>query len=116
MILITFKARRLVWLHAFARNERWKEELLLTREELRRLGAWYSHEIKRTHALTIEIAKNVTLTKGQDGNRFLRGHIALMWEKYFQLCALREGLPKMAKEGGVSLNPEGLHLGPNHDS
>ena len=40
-------ARRLQWLHCFTRNERWKEELLLVREEIRRVGAWHQYEIMR---------------------------------------------------------------------
>lgn len=36
-----FTARRLHWLHLFSRNERWKEEVLLVSEEIRRVGESY---------------------------------------------------------------------------
>lgn len=39
-------ARRLNWLHAFTRLERWKEELLLVNEEIRRLKKWYMFYIE----------------------------------------------------------------------
>jgi hypothetical protein len=37
------QARRIQWLYAFQRNERWKEQVLLSAEELRRLGATQLH-------------------------------------------------------------------------
>ena len=46
LILHRYLARRLKWVHAFAALERWKEELLRTGEEIRRLGAWYDHKVK----------------------------------------------------------------------
>jgi hypothetical protein len=39
-------ARRLRWVHAFAALERWKEEVIRTEEEIRRLGAWYDHQTR----------------------------------------------------------------------
>jgi hypothetical protein len=37
-------ARRLRWVHTFASNERWKEEVIRTKEEIRRIGAWFNHQ------------------------------------------------------------------------
>lgn len=37
---------RLEWIHARAGNERWKEQLDLVTEELRRLPLYFSHEVE----------------------------------------------------------------------
>jgi hypothetical protein len=35
-------------LHLFSRNERWKEEILLTLEEMRRVGHWHLAKMRAT--------------------------------------------------------------------
>jgi translation initiation factor 2B subunit (eIF-2B alpha/beta/delta family) len=83
MPLITLPAQRLQWLHLFARNERWKEEVLLTVEEIRRLRQWH-----KTKARNAEISAMEVLLSGDDwedrGLRSLRNSISIEANRIYQ--------------------------------
>jgi hypothetical protein len=49
-----FTAQRLQWLHLFARNERWKEEVLLTMEEIRRLQQWHGSKANNAEVVAMD--------------------------------------------------------------
>jgi hypothetical protein len=51
----------LEWLHAFQSLERWKEEFLLLKEELLRLGAWHRYQIQTTTQMIREAEADLTL-------------------------------------------------------
>ena len=67
-------------MHLFTSLERWKEEVLLLREELRRIGAWYQHWIQ--HAEDSLAADLNSLSRRQ---RF--GWQTLIREKIYRLKA-----------------------------
>ena len=91
------EARRLVWVHCFARCERWKEELLLVSEELRRVGAWYCHHINRAAKAAINASD--AIPRGPDGKRFIGGLRSLLWLKHAALLDAYNSLPQLSKEG-----------------
>ena len=87
----TLSARRLEWLHCFSRNERWKEEVLLTIEELRRLG--------ETHRYWLNQAKkNATDSVQYKTNWIDRGYLGMLQWQVKILEIDYNSLPTMAKD------------------
>jgi hypothetical protein len=104
-----YSARRLIWLHAFARNERWKEELLLVREELRRIGAWYQYQINLARTRALEAVAAAESIGNPGSNQFLRGYASLLWQKHHELYRRYSKLPAITWDGN-EINPEHVVL------
>ena len=101
-------ARRLNWLHAFTRLERWKEELLLAREELRRVGAWHIfsiYEAKVRASTAVQNAEGVAWS-----NRLLNGYAAMCTRIVKDLEDRFAALPAMAKQLESPVNPDNVAL------
>lgn len=85
-------ARRLEWLHCYTRNERWKEEVLLTREELRRLREW--------HLYKIETAKSASNMANELSNSWIdRSFKAMLKGRVATAQAEYDALPHSVKTG-----------------
>lgn len=82
-------ARRLEWLHCYTRNERWKEEVLLTREEIRRLREWHLHKIEK--------AKCRTKTDDADNSWISRSFRAMLQDRLETAQAEYNSLPDPVK-------------------
>jgi hypothetical protein len=83
-------ARRLQWLYFFSRNERWKEEVILVAEEIRRVGAWYRHEIEKAE----HSAKN---TEELGDSWVCRGSKSMLNKRVLRMRTEYNLLPSMAK-------------------
>jgi hypothetical protein len=84
-------ARRLKWVHAFAACERWKEEVIRTVEEVRRLVAW--HHFKVSHFTQ----RSDAMVAGESWST--RGHQALQHELRKDWTKRLNGLPQAIKDG-----------------
>lgn len=72
-------ARRLKWVHIFAACERWKEEVIRTVEEIRRLGAWHDFKAKSFEG---KAAGTPHSTKwSEKGLKALRHELAAEWRR-----------------------------------
>jgi hypothetical protein len=83
-------ARRLEWVHCFSRNERWKEEVILVKEELRRVGAWFINKIQM-----LKQRKGRTQLIGDSWTG--RGYMSLLSTRIFESEELYQSLPFDAK-------------------
>jgi hypothetical protein len=86
----------LQWLYCFSRNERWKEEVLIVAEEIRRVGAWYKNRMIKAEA-AVEAA-------GQGTNQFSedwihRGFKSLLNQRKMETKKEYDALPLLMKEG-----------------
>jgi hypothetical protein len=85
----------LEWLHCFSRNERWKEEVLIVADEIRRVGAWHKNRVMRSSA-------NVQAAL-QEANPFTndwiyRGYRALLNLRKMEAEKAYDALPQMMRE------------------
>ena len=62
----------------FTSLERWKEEVLLLQEELRRLGVWYQHSIQASE-------ESIIASIGEQPSLHLLGWKTLMRERIYNL-------------------------------
>lgn len=89
---LIWAARRLEWLHAFQSLERWKEELLLLKEELLRLGSWYRHAIQTLQEQTGLIEASKTGTQAESIYSLRRHNLVMLRieaEQLPYLCRFR---------------------------
>ena len=98
-----------MWLHAFARCERWKEEQLLSREEVRRLGAWYSYTVARSEEQLWEIEAEIKKTGSAAVDRL--GFANMLRCRLKEMKKDMDNLPELAKEELHILNPDHVSLG-----
>jgi hypothetical protein len=89
--LLRLTAGRLQWLHCFTRNERWKEEVILVAEEIRRVGAWYRYQLSMAKVAANRESHFCDDDWVQKGIKALLNKRALKTEKEYQ------GLPSIAK-------------------
>jgi hypothetical protein len=88
--------------HVFARAERWKEEVLLVREEMRRVGSWHEFHIRATKQ-RIEVLKDRRF-------RFERGLLAVLNANRICLEERLEGLSHWFKGEQVVGNLNAVRL------
>ena len=81
-------ARRLQWLQAFTRLERWKEELLLVNEEMRRVATWYKFHIDQLSRKAKSFVSEGTCD----------GYLAVLHENLRNLQAEYDMLPKAVRD------------------
>jgi len=87
-----FSARRLSWLRTFTRLERWKEELLLVREEMRRLRMWYAFQIQR-------FRQQAQQSQQAKQDRFNKGYQSLLNSNIREFTMAYDQLPDAIQKG-----------------
>lgn len=90
-------ARRLEWLHCYTRNERWKEEVLLTAEEIRRLGEWHLYRVQHSKCIA-------QVTDQLDNSWISRGFKFMLQSRVAIAQAEYNALPHMVKVGVLQVN------------
>jgi hypothetical protein len=97
-----------VWLHTFSRSERWKEELLLVREEIRRVGSWYEYIIEKVE---LQAQKAIEDSEGSSHkNIFKSGFASLINKRILILKEEQHRLPLIAKKDLDIVNPDNIVL------
>jgi len=87
-----FSAQKLSWLRTFTRLERWKEELLLVREEMRRLWMWYAFQIQR-------FRQQAQQSQQAKQYRFNKGYQSLLNSNIREFTMAYEQLPDAIQKG-----------------
>jgi hypothetical protein len=86
-------ARRLKWVHAFAISERWKEEVILVTEEMRRVGAYHQHMVQKSSQAANAMSQGSSWI--ERGRHALLQEVLLLWKER------TEALPKQLRKGGL---------------
>jgi hypothetical protein len=89
----------LKWVHVFAASERWKEELLRTGEEIRRLAAWHDYKVRFFDEKAA--SQEVSEQWADRGLHALHNELSQIWRNR------RENLPDLVR--GTSTPLEGLY-------
>lgn len=82
-------------MHTFARNERWKEELLLVKEEMRRLGQ--THLFLRQKAANDALEAERIANEAKHPDLFSFGFASLLKKRLLKIENEIESLPIMVK-------------------